>query len=74
MQTRFSSFQEALIGTAVGFFLSLLVQQYVINPVWGFKATFADNLGIVAIFTVLSVVRSYVLRRIFNWKASRCRK
>ena len=66
MQSKFSSFQEAVVGTAVGFLLSLLLQQFVINPLWGLHLTFGDNLGVVAIFTVASILRSYVLRRIFN--------
>lgn len=68
MQTKFSSFQEACASTAVGFVLSLLIQQYVINPLFDLKIGFASNLAIVSIFTVASVARSYILRRIFNKK------
>jgi hypothetical protein len=71
MQSKLSSFQEAVVSTFVGFVLSLLIQQFIINPVWGFKVTFGDNLAIVAIFTVASVLRSYVLRRIFNHRVAK---
>ena len=71
MQSRLSSFQEALIGTVIGFLISLLVQQYIINPMFSLNISFTMNIGIVAIFTVFSVLRSYVMRRVFNHHLTR---
>ncbi|WP_440588844.1 DUF7220 family protein [Geminicoccus harenae] len=34
---------------------------------FGIHVGLAENLGIGAAFTVVSLVRSYVLRRLFNW-------
>lgn len=70
MQTKLSSFQEACVNTAVGFVLSLLLQMWVVNPLFNLQVSFSGNLGIVCIFTVASIARSYVLRRIFNKKVS----
>jgi TRAP-type mannitol/chloroaromatic compound transport system permease small subunit len=66
LQTKLSSLQEAIVSTFVGFVVSLLIQALVINSVWNLHIRWSDNLAIVAIFTVASVLRSYVLRRIFN--------
>jgi len=36
-------------------------------PVFGLQASLADNLLIGAVFTVVSIGRSYLLRRVFEW-------
>lgn len=66
MQTKLSSLAEAVIGTAIGFIAAVLTQQFVINPLWGLHLSFFDNLGITIIFTIMSIVRQYVMRRYFN--------
>lgn len=66
MQTKLSSLVEATVGTAIGFLAAVLTQQFVINPLWGLHLSFFDNLGITVIFTVMSIVRQYVMRRYFN--------
>ena len=71
MQSKLSSLQEAIINTMIGFFLSLAVQQFIVNPLYDLHVSFVGNLGIVAIFTVVSVLRSYALRRVFNHKLTR---
>ena len=73
MQSKLSSLLEACAGTAIGFLVSLLAQQFVVAPVWGLKTSVADNIGIVLFFTVLSVVRSYIVRRLFNQRSARNR-
>lgn len=65
MQTRKKSLLEACLNTASGFFISILAGE-VVFPLFGFKVTHGENLAIVLIFTVISVVRSYVWRRVFN--------
>jgi hypothetical protein len=66
MQTSRQSMIESLGGTAIGFIISVLVWQFVVNPVWGFNTTVFQNLNITLLFTVVSVIRSYYVRRIFN--------
>jgi hypothetical protein len=64
-QTRLSSLVEAVFNVAVGFVVSVLITSVVL-PAYGHAVTWGDNLQITAIFTVSSIVRSYVLRRLFN--------
>jgi hypothetical protein len=65
-QTGMESLLEALTGTATGFVLSLIVQQ-ALFPVLGHAFSYRDNLVISSAFTVLSVMRSLVVQRLFNW-------
>jgi hypothetical protein len=66
MQTRKGSLIEASINIGSGFFLSFLLWQFVAAPLFGYEVTFLDNLGLTSIFTVASIIRSYVWRRVFN--------
>lgn len=65
MQTRMMSLIETLVSIAVGFFLSLALQVYLMH-LHGVQFSFAQNVEITMYFTILSIVRSYVLRRVFN--------
>lgn len=69
-QSRIGSVVETVINMVTGFFLSVAVQA-VVFPLFGYDLQLHDNMAIVAIFTVVSMVRSYVLRRFFNWLTSR---
>lgn len=69
MQTKFESFIEVNATTAIKFVASVLIQQFIINPMFGLKQPFIANLTIVAIFTVSSIVLGYLLRRFFNSRA-----
>ena len=64
-QTRLGSLIEATINTMIGLGINLIAQRFVF-PLFGFDPPFGVNLSIAAIFTVISVVRSYVVRRWFN--------
>ncbi len=66
MQSKRMSLLEAVSGTLIGFVVSL-VGGLVIYPMFGHSFTLAQNIGIVMVFTVLSVIRSYLVRRFFNW-------
>ena len=65
MQSRLASFIEALTNVAIGFLISL-VGQVVVSHWYNLPLNFAQNMQIVLFFTVLSVIRSYMLRRLFN--------
>lgn len=71
MQSRRQSLIEAWANTLSGFVISLLAGE-IVFPAFGFQVSHRDNLAIVLIFTVISVVRSYVWRRIFNKVHSKC--
>lgn len=65
-QTRLSSLIEAGLNVLIGFWISF-VANLVILPAAGFTAlTLETNLYIGLAYTVVSVVRSYIIRRWFN--------
>lgn len=65
MQTRWQSILETLLNTLTGYIISVIAQ-LVIFPLYGLHATLSQNLQIVALFTAISIVRSYFWRRLFN--------
>lgn len=65
-QSRRASLLEAVVNVAVGYVVALLAQ-LAIFPLFGLRPSLADNLAIGALFTAVSLVRSYLLRRAFNW-------
>jgi len=64
-QSRRMSFVEAIANVAVGYGVAVTTQVLVF-PVFGLQASLADNLLIGAVFTVVSIGRSYLLRRVFE--------
>ena len=64
-QTRLGSFIEAWINVAIGFAINF-VANLVILPLIGFHISVGQNLFIGVLYTVISVLRSYVIRRWFN--------
>jgi hypothetical protein len=65
MQTRWQSFFESCINVAIGYGVALM-SQILIFPLFGIHIPLASNLAIGAIFTVISIARSYAVRRVFN--------
>jgi uncharacterized protein (DUF2062 family) len=64
-QTRRMSLVEALTNVAIGYGVAVATQ-LAIFPMFGLHVTLAQNLMMGAIFTVVSIVRSYALRRVFE--------
>lgn len=64
-QTRLGSLIEAWTNTALGFLVNLAAS-FVVYPLFGVSFSLVQNLGIVTIFTVISVLRGYCVRRWFN--------
>lgn len=64
-QSRLGSLTEAVINVVVGYGIAVLTQIFVF-PWFGIHASVETNLVLGAIFTVVSLARSYALRRIFN--------
>lgn len=56
---------EALINTAIGFSINYFAN-LLIFPLFGLHITPSANFAMGVIYTVISVVRSYVVRRWFN--------
>lgn len=64
-QSRKGSAAEAVANVAIGYVVAI-VAQVVIFPLFGIFIPAAEHLAIAALFTVVSLARSYVLRRLFN--------
>ena len=64
-QSRRMSLAESVINIAIGLFINLVAQIYVF-ALFGIYVPLSTNLSIAAIFTVISIVRSYTLRRLFE--------
>lgn len=64
-QSRWASFVEAKTNAVVGLVVSWCFTYYVL-PAFGFWPTASEAAAITACYFVLSMGRSYVIRRIFN--------
>jgi hypothetical protein len=64
-QSRAMSLVEATANVVVGYSVAVLTQLLVF-PLFGLHTTLAENLMIGAIFTVVSIARSFALRRLFE--------
>lgn len=70
MQTRFHSFLESLVNIAIGYFVAL-GSQLAIFPMFDIYVSLETNIYIGLWFTLISLVRSYVVRRWFNARIRR---
>lgn len=65
-QSKKHSFVESLFNVAIGYGIAL-ASQILVFPLFGIHIPLHDNILIGIIFTVISICRSYALRRLFNW-------
>lgn len=65
MQTKTESLIESIINVLIGY-LAALLSQILIFPFYGIEISLSDNLAIGLWFTVISIIRSYLIRRFFN--------
>ncbi len=64
-QTKKGSLIESISNVIIGYTVALL-SQLLIFPMFDIHVPITDNLAIGAWFTVISLARSYVIRRWFN--------
>ena len=64
-QTRLMSMIEAITNVVVGYGVAVVTQMLVF-PVFGLHTTLAQNLKLGLIFTCISLIRSFALRRAFE--------
>ena len=64
-QSRLMSLVEAVTNTAIGYSIAVLTQLAVF-PLFGLHVPLAGNFAIGAVFTAVSILRGYVLRRLFE--------
>jgi len=67
MQSKKHSLIESITNTAIGYIVAIL-SQMIIFPIFGIHVDTSTHLLIGLWFTVVSIVRSYALRRIFTKK------
>ena len=68
MQSRLMSLIEAIASVVVGYGVAVLTQT-LIFPLFGLHTTLVQNLAMGAVFTPVSTVRSFALRRLFeHWR------
>lgn len=66
-QTRLGSLLEAFTNVLIGFGINYCMNLVILNGVMGMGISLTQNLWIGLMFTVVSVVRSYGVRRLFNY-------
>lgn len=64
-QTRTGSLVESLVNVAIGFSINTAAN-YLVFPLLGWTIDARQNLALGAIYTAISVARSYAIRRWFN--------
>lgn len=69
-QSRLGSFYEACFNTFVGFTINYIAN-LCIFPLFGFHIGLLENFYMGLLYTVISVVRSYVIRRWFDGRIHR---
>lgn len=69
-QSKRASLAEAVFNVAVGYGVAVTAQVLVF-PLFGLHASLSQNMAIAGVFTGISIVRSYVLRRFFNYLTNR---
>ena len=64
-QSRLMSPVESVANVSVGLLVATATQ-LVVFPILGLQASLGQNLKLALVFTGVSIVRSYVLRRVFE--------
>ena len=64
-QTKLESLFESIINIVIGYGVAI-ASQVLVFPMFGIHVPLSTNLWIGAWFTLISLVRSYVIRRWFN--------
>lgn len=60
---------ESLVNIAIGLTISTIVNLILLGIILGYPMSFGDNLLIGSVFTVVSLIRSYCIRRAFNGRS-----
>ena len=69
MQSKLQSLWESFINILIGYLVAL-ASQLLVFPLFDINIPFTDNLLIGLYFTIISLARSYIIRRYFNKKVS----
>lgn len=69
MQSKLQSLWESFVNILIGYLVAL-ASQLLVFPLFDINIPFTDNLLIGLYFTIISLARSYIIRRYFNKKVS----
>lgn len=64
-QTKTKSFVESILNVSIGMIVNFLAQ-IISFPFFGINVTVQTNIKILALFTVLAIIRTFIVRRIFE--------
>ena len=64
-QSKIGSLIESFFNVAIGFVVAI-ISQILVFPMFDIHVPLSANLGIGAWFTLISIIRSYAIRRWFN--------
>ena len=64
-QSKFTSLIESAANILIGYWCAV-VAQLIVFPIMGIDVSLNKNLMIGLVFTLISLLRSYVIRRVFN--------
>ena len=64
-QTKRKSFFESIVQTLIGLLTSILIQ-FILYPLMGIPVTIFQNIIITFVFFIVSIIRGYLVRRLFN--------
>ena len=67
MQSKKQSLIETLTSVFVGWLIGVILNLTIL-PLFDYNITVIDSLWVSLIFTVVSIIRGYVIRRFFNSK------
>lgn len=70
MQTKLESLKESLTNIILGY-ITALISQILIFPLFDIYVSFSDNLLIGLYFTLISLLRSFLVRRYYNAKVKK---
>jgi len=65
MQTKRRSLIEAVTNVLIGYLVAV-ISNLIVLPLFGYQVSLFDGFAIGVVFTVISLIRSYVIRRLFN--------
>jgi len=65
MQSKLDSLLESLTNITIGFTVAT-ISNFIVLPMFGYDVTAGDSILIAIVFTIISLVRSYIIRRVFN--------
>lgn len=66
-QSKRHSLYETITSTTVGFIVAFLLNLWILPWFMKVTPTHSQNFGMVVVFTIVSVIRGYGMRRFFNW-------